>query len=310
MDRLFGTQPHLYAVSLNFASTTAISEFLSEIHSILEKNKHPDSFGSIFDVGISKSTRVSCCIFGSKRPDLFDVATNLDSGLISVPVLLIKDTIVNAEINNSLTPLSNWLQKPRHATDGKVDLTGYSVGLKDDIYNAGSFGFYGILDQKAYGFTAAHCISEAREGIIVSPSTRELTYQLNVALPYTRFAAPESASGFLSSNKLEEVRNLLNSWDQCDSESGCDIVDNTNESETRRSVKLLGKKFGDVVAVSSGFKRRVLEDHNSQLPTDSQFMLPGDTEGLSEDDKNRLEKDPTRSRIEWCCFEVSEDRCV
>jgi len=283
-------------------SRTIIQQFLQAIRLVLEKNKHPDSFGSIFDVGISTSTRVTCCVFGSKSPGTFVVAKELRCGEISIPVLVIKDMIVNTAVSEMPPP--NWLTKIRHANNAMVDLSGYSVGLEGDVCEAGSFGFYGVHEEKIYGFTAAHCTPGAQQGsVIVSPSTRELTCRLQTVVPYTSFNPDTGSKKRLRPTvKQKEVKDLLLRWTQVDSTPGCEIVERVGSGESqeirKREIMLLGQPFGTVEAISTAYKLGVLEEHNQRLKelNTELFALPGEalTEGGS-----------TQSNVEWCCFKVN-----
>jgi len=280
---------------------TITPQLLKEIGIILKRNKHPGSFGSIFDVGISTNTRVTCCVFGSKSPGTFVVAKELCCGKASIPVLVIEDMIDNTTI--SKMPPTNWLKMIRHANNGMVDLSGYSVGLEGDVNEAGSFGFYGVHKEKIYGFTAAYCTPGAQQGsVIVSPSTRELTCRLQTAVRYTSFS-PEGSKIGPSPGKQKEVEDLLGRWTQADSTPGCEIVERVGSGESQkiknREIMLLGEPFGTVKAISSTYKLDVLEEHNQRLRglNAELFTLPGEGD-LGQGGR-------IRSLVEWCCFEVN-----
>jgi hypothetical protein len=304
MDRSFGPEPRLYALSMQAIPIPVVSQFVQDIRKYLLENKHVDSFGSLFDVGVSANTKVMCCVFGSKTPDKFGAPTELISKEIRVPVLVINDSISAAALSNSPPP--SWINQPVHHAS-KIDLSGYSVGQQGDMDEAGSFGFYAEMSQQViYGFTAAHCTPRAeKESIIVSPSTRELTGRLQAAVRYTTFA-PHPIRKVAA--REAEVRSLLSDWKIEDFNEGCEIIDRVEGDKIQaRRIKLDGRYFGAVKGKSATYKGGILDEHNRRL--DSQmaigFGLPESVDGLEEEDVNRK-----LSRIEWCCFEVSKDRWV
>lgn len=307
MNHPFGPEPRLYALSVSCVSRRVISQILREIRRCLVQNRHADSFGSLFNVGISTNTKVMCCVFGSRTPDKFIAPTELICEGISVPVLIIEDSVNEAAASN---PPSSWVNKAVHYAE-KIDLSGYSVGQQGDMEEAGSFGFYGNTNKKAcYGFTAAHCTPRAEdECIIVSPSTRELTGRLEVAVQYTSFA-PNPVR--IVRAREDEVQLLLRAWQSEDSDEGCRIREITESGEIReRTIKLLGQKFGKVKGKSATYVEGVLEKHNGRLDqhnfdegTAVNFHLPDDDNVLQGEGGEKY------SRIEWCCFEVSSDRWV
>lgn len=312
MSRTFGPEPRLYALSVESTPKGVMSRFLQEIRRYLVVNKDPDSFGSLFNVGVSTNTKVMCCVFGSRNPNKFKAPKELIYGDTSVPVLIIADSVNEAATSNG--PPTSWVTKPVRSSV-KIDLSGYSVGQKGDMDEAGSFGFYGDIDKKAfYGFTAAHCTPKAEYGsIIVSPSTRELTGRLEVAVQYTSFAPTPK---WIQPRKEAEVRALLGEWSTEDSDEGCKVREIHDSGEIReRRIILTGPQLGIVRGKSATYVREVLEKHNRLLNQQllgqqdlqqhkvSNFHLPYNENGLGE------EKGRERfSRIEWCCFEVSEER--
>lgn len=308
MDRTFGPEPRLYALSVRSMSKKVISQFIRDIRRVLEKNKHADSFGSLFNVGISTNTRVMCCVFGSSTPDQFLAPRELVCEGISASVLVIQDCI-NGTATSSRAPAS-WLNRPvREAVE--IDLSGYSVGEQGDMEEAGTFGFYGDDDERAiFGFTAAQCTPGADRGsVIVSPSTCELTGRLEAAVTYTSFAPNPKR---IHSQREAEVESLLKNWINEECHEGCLIRECMESDEgvrTReRKVKLLGRKFGTVKGKSETYKGNILEEHNRRLGEEKVpgFDLPEIPRELQEEEGSGT----TLSRIEWCCFEVSIDRCV
>jgi hypothetical protein len=301
MNRAFGPEPRLYALSVKLISPRVISHFLQDIHRCLLSNKHTGSFGSLFNVGISANTKVMCCVFGSRTPEKFVAPKELICEGTSVPVLIIEDSANEATASNH--PPSNWVNKPiRHAVE--IDLSGYSVGQQGDMEEAGTFGFYGEIDKSIYGFTAAHCTPRAEYGsTIASPSTRELTGRLAVAVQYTSFS-PKPIRKLTA--RETEVKSLLRDWRTEDSDEGCEIREMADSGEVReRRIKLHGREFGTVRGKSSAYVSDVLEEHNRRLGQQQalDFDLPEDEDRLEEEvGRERL------SRIEWCCFEVLGDR--
>ena len=93
-----------------------------------------------------------------------------------------------------------------------------------------------------------------------------------------------------------------------DSDNGCLIRERAKSDDgyriQERKVKVLGRKFGTVREKSTTYKSGMLEDHNRRLEEQQApgFDLPGDRDGLVEEESGRF------SRIEWCCFEVLEER--
>ena len=300
MDRTFGPEPHLYAVSVGSMSRTVVSQFLQDIRDVLKANKHPNSFGSIFDVGISTNTRVMFCVFGSKSPDKFNVDPELRYEGISIPVVVVEDAITDAALDP--TRLPNWQKNIRDAT---VDLCGYSVGHEGVVSDAGSFGFYGVHQGEIYGFTAAHCTPGAGpECVIVSPSTVELSGRLQYIAPYTSFNPGPPMHH--SPSKQREVERLLKKYRREDSSPGCDII--LEPGGPPREIKLLGQQLGTVKAISATNKKLgVIEKHNQRLQElQVQFLLPID----HRDFEQAIQNNTTLSRVEWCCFEVLNYRYV
>jgi hypothetical protein len=308
MNQPFGPEPRLYALPVSCISRRAFSQFLREIQRCLVQNKHAESFGSLFNVGISTNTKVMCCVFGSRTPETFIAPTELICEGTSVPVLIIEDSVNDAATSS---PPSRWINKPVHYAE-KIDLSRYNVGQQGDMEEAGSFGFYGNNDKgTCYGFTAAHCTPRAEDGsIIVSPGTRELTGRLEVALQYTPFAPKP---GRILRTKEEEVKSLLEFWQSEDSDKGCKICEKMESGEIReRTIKLLGRKFGTVKGKSATYMKGVLEEHNRRLDPSNfdhektlNFHLPYDENVLQ-----KGEDGGKCSRVEWCCFEVMSDRWV
>src|SRR5438046_1735706 len=109
MNRPFGPEPHLYALSVRSTSRGVISQFLQDIRRVLLNNKHADSFGSLINVGISTNTQVMCCVFGSRTPDKFIAPKRLTCENISedVVVLVTKDSINKAATLSRLP--ASWL---------------------------------------------------------------------------------------------------------------------------------------------------------------------------------------------------------
>ena len=308
MNRSFGPEPRLFALSVRLVSKKAISQFVGDIRRVLEKNKQADSFGSLFNVGISKNTRVICCVFGSTTPDKFLAPTELTCEGISASVLVIQDSI-NGTGTSSSAPTS-WLNQPvRDAM--KIDLSGYSVGEQGDMEEAGTFGFYGDDDERViYGFTAAHCTPRADRGsVIVPPSTRELTGRLEAIVSYTSFAPNPRR---IHSQRESEVKSLLENWTNEECREGCLIrerIESDEGSRTReREVKLLGRKLGTVEGKSATYKFNIVEEHNRRLEEEKVrgFDLSDIQRELQEEGGDR----ETLSRIEWCCFEVLKERWV
>lgn len=308
MNRSFGPEPRLYALSVRSVSKKAISQFVGDVGRVLEKNKQAGSFGSLFNVGISKNTRVMCCVFGSTTPDKFLAPTELTCEGISASVLVIQDSI-NRTGTLGDAPAS-WLNQPVHDAM-EVDLSGYSVGEQGDMEEAGTFGFYGGDDERViYGFTAAHCTPQADRGsVIVSPSARELTGRLENIVPYTSFAPNPRR---IHSQRESEVRSLLGNWINEECREGCLIRERIESDEgspaRERKVKLLGWKLGTVKGKSATYKFNIVEEHNRRLEEEKArgFNLSDIQNELHEEEGSRK----TLSRIEWCCFEVLRDRWV
>jgi hypothetical protein len=301
MNRPFGPGPRIYSqLSAISIPRDAFLNFLHKIRACLMTNKHVHSYGSLFNIGMSANTSVICCVFGTRTPGLFKAPMEMIYEEISIPVLIVSDSIDNTAI----TPPDSWINKPvRHAFE--IDLGGYSLGQEGDVEEAGSFGFYGDVDKtELYGFTAAHCTPRARPGsTIVSPSTLELTGRLGCAARYTSFA-PNPLRTIHA--REEEVISLLKDWQNEESEDGYEIREPLISGGIReRRLKLNGRRFGMVVATSASYISGVLEEHNSRLHQQNlKFNLPDDS------DITGAGNGTTSSRIEWCCFEVSKDRYV
>ena len=331
MDHPMGPyQPRLYAASMDSIPLIALSEILQYIGEVLTEHKHAGSYGSLFNVGISRNTRVLCCVFGSETPKEFSARKQLVSGESSISVLIIKDSIretgtseagsVKAGVPTHQTPFSNrfqdlelsWRNRPVKA-DKKISLSGNTVGEQGDLQDAGTFGFYGVDDkQTVYGFTAAHCtpIATANEKyVIVSPSTLELT---------CRFCHIISLRKKLSATVAEERDALLRSSQ--DSEEGCEF--------SGRKVKIIGEEFGIMIASSATRKSRIMEQHNERLrreheeAEENSAMHEGEVreknkQPLTEQspyfalfDDTEVPSTGNPSLVEWCCFEVKKERLV
>lgn len=294
MNRPFGPEPRLYPFQGEGLPRETFSHFLREIRQCLENNKHADSYGALFGIGLSPKTAIQCCIIGSRTPEKFFYPKELIHEGFRVPVFLQEDYIWPAAV----APPHSWVKTVKHAE--KIDLSGYSVGLSRDTVEAGSFGFYaGNRERNIYGFTAAHCTPTAKSGDeVVSPSSLELTGRLQVALPYTSFS---SASRKVTQKVQKEVEVMLREFTPEECENGCEIY---NHELLGKRIILDGKPFGTIVRKKVIHKSGIIHQHNARLIAENHpdFMLPG-LEKESEEIKENIP-----SRIEWCCFNVLEDR--
>ena len=129
----FEFYPTLSAATMESIPRQALSHFLQRIRKTLEDNEHADSFGSLFNVGISQNTRVICCAFASKTPKEFKAPKYLTWEGTTISVLVIGDSIQDA--GAGLCPLGArdigkaWREQPIN-TDGKLR---NSVGVQDDM---------------------------------------------------------------------------------------------------------------------------------------------------------------------------------
>lgn len=257
-----------------------------------------------------------CCIFGSKTPKEFKAPQDLMWESTSVPVLATKDSIQKTLFCPSNARLIRriWREQPTKTND-KTRLFGSSVGVQEDMEQAGTFEFYGVDDNQAlYSFIAAQCTPTAtQESVIDSPSTLELTCRYC----YLQSLIEHSK---LKPEVTEELRSFRRAAVRDESEEGC-----MHDGE---SYKVLGQAFGKVREISTSYKIGVLEQHNELLRKvhSTCFELPSYAEVKKAEARSAEIKGAEASSVtaqvssaeassartlsisEWCCFEVEKDR--
>ena len=173
----------------------------------------------------------------------------------------------------------------------KVSLENVSLGIRDCISEAGSFGGYlRDSDGNLFGLTAAHCLPDALPGTeVVSPSTLELTGRLNLIVPYTNHSPEQLAT---RKWRQEEADGLLQRFERRSDPEGVQVVGAGGDIER---VKLVGKKFGSVVATKFEDTAGLLQIHNEEL--------------LSHGATSFSEVDPAqKSRLDYAIFTIDIGR--
>ena len=247
--------PHFYPVSGEFNSG-----HLDTISYYLKRNAQGHSYGLVLDIGLSSDTRVTCCVFGVAGCQKFQVPKELNSNNLALPIVVVQDSIgFWSSALYSEDPERSWVSSSVHGYNRSevsfetvIDLSGYSVGLKNDSHEAGTFGFYGYDENgKVRGFSAFHTMSSAKTGnSIVSPSNLELALRYH---NLRRMRNPDK--------KYQEELNVLEA-SFCNQRQESTSIDQNADIQT---VRVIGKSFGTVLAHNCELQGDILDIHNQRL---------------------------------------------